>query len=122
MRAHLRPDGARRRCEVWGVLRTSSAPPPRTCSDVSDAATARAELIADRGDAAQRRVLPLPPVPRRRGGHPHAPNRAGGRTPRPLLVRAIPDGPERDAISPYAYPGIVPAGTSDRAPWRDPTQ
>ncbi|HEX5610039.1 MAG TPA: GNAT family N-acetyltransferase [Solirubrobacterales bacterium] len=27
----------------------------------------------------------------------------------PLIVRAIGDGPDRDAISPYGYPGLVPA-------------
>ncbi|HET7445887.1 MAG TPA: GNAT family N-acetyltransferase [Solirubrobacterales bacterium] len=27
----------------------------------------------------------------------------------PLIVRQIGDGPERDAISPYGYPGLVPA-------------
>ncbi|HEX4669547.1 MAG TPA: GNAT family N-acetyltransferase [Solirubrobacterales bacterium] len=37
----------------------------------------------------------------------------------PLIVRTIGDGPERDAASPYAYPGLVPAdavGTSPRYP------
>jgi GNAT acetyltransferase-like protein len=37
----------------------------------------------------------------------------------PLIVRSIGDGPERDAISPYGYPGLVPAasegGTLDPA-------
>jgi hypothetical protein len=30
----------------------------------------------------------------------------------PLIVRDIGDGPERDAISPYGYPGLVPARTT----------
>ncbi|MDX6589595.1 MAG: hypothetical protein QOI84_869 [Solirubrobacterales bacterium] len=33
---------------------------------------------------------------------------AGGELLAPLVVRQIADGPERDAISPYGYPGLVP--------------
>ncbi|MBK5220495.1 MAG: GNAT family N-acetyltransferase [Thermoleophilia bacterium] len=32
----------------------------------------------------------------------------------PLLVRQIGEGPERDAISPYGYPGLVPIPAGDR--------
>jgi len=34
----------------------------------------------------------------------------------PLIVRPIGDGPERDAISPYGYPGLVPRGSSFLSP------
>jgi len=32
----------------------------------------------------------------------------------PLIVRDIDDGPERDAVSPYGYPGLVRASGADR--------
>ena len=45
-------------------------------------------------------------LPRRRGGHPHAADRERrARAAGALIVREIGDGPERDAISPYGYPG-----------------
>jgi hypothetical protein len=34
----------------------------------------------------------------------------------PLLVRPIGDGPDRDAISPYGYPGLTLVGGPDRPP------
>lgn len=40
----------------------------------------------------------------------------------PLLVRHVGDGPERDAISPYGYPGLVPAPERGRGSSRIPGQ
>ena len=76
---------------------------------------ARAELIGDRGDAAasaeffrSREFLDAEGVTHtlRIDGE------VGGRPLRlvaPVLVREIGSGPERDAVSPYSFPGIVPA-------------
>jgi hypothetical protein len=38
----------------------------------------------------------------------------GGELVAPLIVREIGDGPERDAISPYGYPGIAPLDSAAR--------
>jgi GNAT acetyltransferase-like protein len=71
---------------------------------------ARAELIADRGEAAvgaeffrSRPFLDAEEVT-----HTLRIETAAGELVTPLLVRQIGDGPERDAISPYGYPGLVP--------------
>ena len=89
-----------------------------------EAPSAVAELIADRGAAAaQRRLLPLPRLPRRRGRHPHAadPRRRGRRSPtadRPRDPRLR--APRRDLAvrlsraAPSRAPGPRPGGRSGR--------
>ena len=76
MRAHLAP---RRRAarRLRGLGRPPGRVPRRRRGPARvSAAAARAELIEDRGAAAaERRVLPLAPLPRRRGRHPHAADR-----------------------------------------------
>jgi hypothetical protein len=70
---------------------------------------ARAELITDRGEAAAGddffRSRPFLDAE----GVTHTLRIAGGEIElvAPLIVREIGDDPERDAISPYGYPGIV---------------
>jgi hypothetical protein len=73
---------------------------------------ATAELTADRGEAAAGddffRSRPFLDAE----GATHTLRIAGGAGEEllaPLVVRPIGDGPERDAISPYGYPGLVPA-------------
>ena len=69
--------------ERWGATRTSASPAP--------------ELIEDaRRGRGRGRVLPQPPVPRRRGGHPHAARRA-----RASSTAAVPLARPRD-------PGLRP--------------
>ena len=81
-----------------------------------NAATAWAELIEDRGEAAlsaeffrSREFLAAEGATHTLRIEGEA---AGGPVElvAPVLVRAIGDGPARDAVSPYSYPGIVPAG------------
>ena len=74
---------------------------------------------ADRGPRrgrGRRPVLPLPPLPRRRGRHPHAANRepATRSSLAPLIVREIDGTDERDATSPYGYPGLARSSTGSR--------
>jgi hypothetical protein len=70
-----------------------------------------AELIADRGEAAVDaeffRSRPFLDAE----GATHTLRIVSGETEllAPLLVRPIGDGPERDAISPYGYPGLAPS-------------
>jgi hypothetical protein len=71
--------------------------------------TARAELIEDRGEAAagegffrSRPFLDAEGVT-----HTIRISRGEVKLVAPLIVREIADGPERDATSPYGYPGIV---------------
>jgi hypothetical protein len=75
--------------------------------------TARAELIEDRGEAAAAddffRSRPF--LQAEAATHTLRIESAGGELLAPLLVRPIAGGPERDAISPYGYPGL----TSGRA-------
>jgi len=83
-----------------------------------NAATARAELIEDRGEAAlsaeffrSREFLDAE-------GATHTLRIEGEMKGEPLLlvapvvVRQIGTGPGRDAVSPYSYPGIVPAAAA----------
>jgi hypothetical protein len=72
---------------------------------------ATAELTADRGEAAagddffrSRPFLDAEGVTHTLRIAPAA----GGELLAPLVVRQIGDGPERDAVSPYGYPGLVP--------------
>jgi hypothetical protein len=74
------------------------------------AAAARAELIEDRGEAGaeaeffrSREFLAAEGVT-----HTLRIETAEAELLAPLLVRPIGGGPERDAISPYGYPGLVP--------------
>jgi hypothetical protein len=73
-------------------------------------AAARAELIEDRGNAAVSdhffRSRPFLDAE----GATHTLRIDTGDTEllAPLIVREIGDGPERDAVSPYGYPGLVP--------------
>ena len=68
------------------------------------------------GGRRDRRLLPLPRVPRRRGGHPHA-RRRRRLEPRLRPVARPPDPGDRrrDAISPYCYPGGAARGRPDRS-------
>jgi hypothetical protein len=81
-------------------------------------AAARAELIEDRGEAAAGgeffRSRPFFDAE----GVTHTLRVSGpeGELVAPLIVREIDGGPERDAISPYGYPGLAPG-----APQADPT-
>jgi hypothetical protein len=72
--------------------------------------SARAELIADGGEAA---VSPeffrsRPFLDAEAATHTLRIETEGGDLVAPLLVRPIGEGPELDAISPYGYPGLVP--------------
>ena len=78
---------------------------------------ATAELLEDRGEAAACgdffRSRPFLDAE----GVTHTLRIAGaeGELLAPLIVREIGEGPERDAISPYGYPGIVAASEIGRA-------
>jgi hypothetical protein len=76
----------------------------------------RAELIADRGAAAvgteffrSRAFLDAEEAPSDGELQTLRIESEDGALVAPLLVRQIGEGPERDAISPYGYPGLVPA-------------
>ena len=73
---------------------------------------ATAELLEDRGEAAVSddffRSRPF--LDAERVTHTLRIETAAGELLAPLIVRPIGDGPERDAISPYGYPGFFPAG------------
>ena len=111
MRAHLRrPDGVDD-CEVWGVL------PDEFRAAAADllAVKASAELIADRGAAAEsaeffrsRPFLDAEDVT-------HTLRIETGDTEllAPLIVREIPGTDLLDAISPYGYPGLAEVGWGD---------
>jgi hypothetical protein len=76
--------------------------------------TARAELIEDRGEAsASEEFFRSHPFLEAEGvTHTLRIETAAAELLAPLIVRPVGDGPERDAISPYGYPGIA---TSFRA-------
>jgi Acetyltransferase (GNAT) domain len=104
---------------------------------VSDT-TARAELIEDRGEAAASGdFFRSPPfLDAERVTHTLRIETDAGDLVAPLIVREIPDAGERDAISPYGYPGLVgsrgharrslpavaPAGMPPTPPALDPRQ
>ena len=76
--------------------------------------TATVELIGDRGEAAvsdeffrSRPFLDAEGVT-----HTLRIDMSDGVLLAPLIVREIPDTEERDAISPYGYPGLVPSSTA----------
>ncbi len=80
--------------------------------------SASAELIPDRGEAAaseeffrSRQFLDAEGVT-----HTLRIEADDGELLAPLIVREIDEGPERDAISPYGYPGITTAFEVDPAP------
>jgi GNAT acetyltransferase-like protein len=84
------------------------------------ASPARAELLEDRGEAAvsghffrSREFLDAEGVT-----HTLRIESEAGELLAPLLVRPIGDGPERDAISPYGYPGLVCGRASERIPMK----
>jgi hypothetical protein len=80
---------------------------------VSGGAPPRAELIADRGEAATgEEFFRCRPFFDAEGvTHTLRIGTGGGALMAPLIVRPIPGSEERDAISPYGYPGIAaPAG------------
>lgn len=81
---------------------------------------ATAELIEDRGEvAAGTEFFRSRPFLDAEGvTHTLRIETAGAELLAPLIVRLVGDGPERDAISPYGYPGIA---TSFRASDIDPT-
>jgi hypothetical protein len=81
--------------------------------------SARAELIEDRGEAASgpeffrsRQFLDAEGAT-----HTLRIETDQGELLAPLVVREIGAGPERDAVSPYSFPGIVPAGEGPDAPY-----
>jgi hypothetical protein len=78
-------------------------------------APARAELIADGGAAAASEEFFRSPAYLRAEGATHTLviDSPGERLVAPLVVRGIDGAGERDAVSPYGYPGIVAAG----GPW-----
>jgi hypothetical protein len=69
-----------------------------------------AELIADRGEAAigEEFFRCRPFLDAEGVTHSLRIESSGTELLAPLIVRPIGDGPERDAISPYGYPGLVP--------------
>ncbi|HSS33873.1 MAG TPA: GNAT family N-acetyltransferase [Solirubrobacterales bacterium] len=71
----------------------------------------KAELLEDRGEAAVSddffRSRPF--LDAERASHTLKITGEGIDLVAPLIVREIGDGPERDAISPYGYPGLIPA-------------
>jgi hypothetical protein len=84
------------------------------------ASVARAELIADRGEAAvdDHFFRSRPFLDAEGATHTLRIESDRGELLAPLLVREIEGTGERDAISPYGYPGLVPATerTSSRIP------
>jgi hypothetical protein len=73
------------------------------------APTARAELIEDRGEAAasEQFFRSRPFLDAEGVTHTLRIDGGAGELVAPLIVREIDGGPERDAISPYGYPGIA---------------
>ena len=82
--------------------------------------SARAELLEDRGEAAAApdffRSRPF--LDAERVTHTLRIEGEGVELLAPLLVREISDTGERDAISPYGYPGLVEGGGSRGGAWR----
>ena len=83
---------------------------------------ASAELLEDRGEAAvaddffrSRPFLDAEGVT-----HTLRITSEGGELVAPLIVREIGDGPERDAISPYGYPGLTPVSGQHLDPLQRP--
>jgi hypothetical protein len=92
-------------------------------------ATARAELIEDRGAAAtgEEFFRSRPFLEAEGVTHTLLITGAGRDLVAPLIVREIDDGPERDAISPYGYPGLTAVaanggGGTDSSVPLDPTE
>jgi hypothetical protein len=79
---------------------------------------ARAELIEDRGEAAagEEFFRSRPFLDAEGVTHTLRVTGEAGELVAPLIVRDIDGGPERDAISPYGYPGLVTARASDIDP------
>ena len=75
----------------------------------------RAELLADRGEAASSEELfrSRPFLDAEGVTHTLRIEAGGAELLAPLIVRGIPGTEERDAISPYGYPGIRTAGKVD---------
>ena len=73
-------------------------------------AAAKAELIEDRGNAAvsDHFFRSRPFLDAEAATHTLRIDTGDGELLAPLIVREIGDGPERDAVSPYGYPGLVP--------------
>ncbi|HEV7561865.1 MAG TPA: hypothetical protein VGO24_00055, partial [Solirubrobacterales bacterium] len=73
-----------------------------------------AELLEDRGEAAvsDHFFRSRPFLDAEGATHTLRIETGDGELLAPLLVRTIGDGPERDAISPYGYPGLVEATAS----------
>jgi hypothetical protein len=71
---------------------------------------ARAELLDDRGEAAvsDQFFRSRPFLDAEGVTHTLRIETDDGELSAPLIVREIGDGPDRDAISPYGYPGLVP--------------
>jgi Acetyltransferase (GNAT) domain len=76
---------------------------------------ARAELLADRGGAAESEEFfrSRPFLAAEEATHTLRIESADAVLLAPLIVRAIPDTSERDAISPYGYPGVADASDID---------
>jgi hypothetical protein len=75
------------------------------------AATARAELLEDRGEAAAGEDFfrSRPFLDAEGATHTLRIESSGSELFAPLIVRTVGCGPERDAVSPYGYPGFSPA-------------
>jgi hypothetical protein len=75
---------------------------------------ARAELIEDRGEAAagEEFFRSRPFFDAEGVTHTLRVTSEAGELVAPLIVRYIDGGPERDAISPYGYPGLAPVATN----------
>jgi len=82
---------------------------------MSAGSTATAELLADRGAAAQSGEFfrSRPSLDAEGVTHTLRIEAGGGELLAPLIVREIPDSDARDAISPYGYPGLVRASDID---------
>jgi Acetyltransferase (GNAT) domain len=83
--------------------------------------SARAELIEDRGEAAtdDQFFRSRPFLDAENVTHTLRIETAQGELLAPVIVRDIPNTAERDAISPYGYPGLVVRGRGD--PYRTPS-
>jgi hypothetical protein len=82
------------------------------------APAARAELIEDRGEAAASREFFRSGSFLEAEGATHTLRIEADdiELRAPLIVRSIGDGPERDAVSPYGYPGLVSVGAVGTSP------
>jgi hypothetical protein len=81
-------------------------------------AAAKAELIEDRGDAtvSDDFFRSRPFLDAEAATHTLRIDTGDAELLAPVIVREIGDGPERDAVSPYGYPGLVPGGAVDTHP------